>query len=227
MEFNFFESQSLNFFSSDLLHWLSVSASSFALIFAAEFGDKSQLVCMTLAFKHRAMPVFLGAITAFIFLNGLAVVFGATIASWIPGYVIAAIVMLLFAGFGLNALLAKDEEDEDNPAPMKIHNLFFATFVLITFAEFGDKTQLAVVALSSTALPMAVWVGSTAALAATSAIGVFAGRKILQKISFELLHRISGVIFIVLAAYAGYSAYLKMPDQLISKLKNEIVHFVN
>lgn len=227
MEFNFFESQSLNFFSSDLLHWLSVSASSFALIFAAEFGDKSQLVCMTLAFKHRAMPVFLGAITAFIFLNGLAVVFGATIASWIPGYVIAAIVMLLFAGFGLNALLAKDEEDEDNPAPMKIHNLFFATFVLITFAEFGDKTQLAVVALSSTALPMAVWVGSTAALATTSAIGVFAGRKILQKISFELLHRISGVIFIVLAAYAGYSAYLKMPDQLISNLKNEIVHFVN
>jgi len=227
MEFNFFESQSLNFFSSDLLHWLSVSASSFALIFAAEFGDKSQLVCMTLAFKHRAMPVFLGAITAFIFLNGLAVVFGATIASWIPGYVIAAIVMLLFAGFGLNALLAKDEEDEDNPAPMKIHNLFFATFVLITFAEFGDKTQLAVVALSSTALPMAVWVGSTAALATTSAIGVFAGRKILQKISFELLHRISGIIFIVLAAYAGYSAYLKMPDQLISKLKNEIVHFVN
>ncbi len=227
MEFNFFEFQSLNFFSSDLLHWLSVSASSFALIFAAEFGDKSQLVCMTLAFKHRAMPVFLGAITAFIFLNGLAVVFGATIASWIPGYVIAAIVMLLFAGFGLNALLAKDEEDEDNPAPMKIHNLFFATFVLITFAEFGDKTQLAVVALSSTALPMAVWVGSTAALATTSAIGVFAGRKILQKISFELLHRISGVIFIVLAAYAGYSAYLKMPDQLISNLKNEIVHFVN
>ncbi len=227
MEFNFFDFQSLNFFSTDLLHWLSVSASSFALIFAAEFGDKSQLVCMTLAFKHRAIPVFLGAVVAFIFLNGLAVVFGAAIASWIPGYVIAAIVMLLFAGFGLNALLAKDEEDEDNPAPMKIHNLFFATFVLITFAEFGDKTQLAVVALSSTALPMAVWAGSTAALAATSAIGVFAGRKILQKISFELLHRISGVIFIVLAAFAGYSAYLKMPDQLISKLKNEIVHFVN
>ncbi len=227
MEFNFFDFQSLHFFSTDLLHWLSVSASSFALIFAAEFGDKSQLVCMTLAFKHRAIPVFLGAVAAFIFLNGLAVVFGAAIASWIPGYVIAAIVMLLFAGFGLNALLAKDEEDEDNPAPMKIHNLFFATFVLITFAEFGDKTQLAVVALSSTALPMAVWAGSTAALAATSAIGVFAGRKILQKISFELLHRISGVIFIVLAAFAGYSAYLKMPDQLISKLKNEIVHFVN
>ncbi len=227
MEFSFQELQKLNFFSTELLHWLSVSASSFALIFAAEFGDKSQLVCMTLAFKHRAMPVFLGAATAFIFLNALAVVFGAAIASWIPNYVIAVIVMLLFAGFGINALLANAEEDEDDPAPMKIHNMFFATFVLITFAEFGDKTQLAVVALSSTALPIAVWTGSTLALVSTSAIGVFAGRKILQKISIKLLHRISGVIFIVLAAFAGYSAYLKMPDHLITNLKNDLSHFVN
>jgi putative Ca2+/H+ antiporter (TMEM165/GDT1 family) len=227
MESFFHEFRNLNFLSTDLLHWLSVSASSFALIFAAEFGDKSQLVCMTLAFKHRAMPVFLGAVAAFILLNGLAVVFGAAIASWIPDYIIASIVMLLFAGFGFNALLTQDEEEDDSPTPMKIHNMFFATFILIIFAEFGDKTQLAVVALSSTALPLAVWTGSTIALASTSAIGVFAGRKILQKISFRLLHRLSGIFFIVLAAFAGYTAYLKIPDQLISNLKNEIVHLIN
>ncbi len=219
MDFNFSDLQSLNFFSKDLLHWLSVSASSFVLIFAAEFGDKSQLVCMTLAFKHRAMPVFLGAVTAFIFLNGLAVIFGSVIATWIPDYLISGIVMLLFAGFGFHALLARDEEDDGDVSPMKIHNMFIATLVLITFAEFGDKTQLAVVALSSTALPMAVWTGSTLALASTSAIGVFAGRKILQKISIQLLHRISGIIFILLAGYAAYMAYLKMPPEIIANLK--------
>lgn len=38
---------------------------SFLLITTAEIGDKSQLVCMTLAAKHRATPVAFGAIVAF------------------------------------------------------------------------------------------------------------------------------------------------------------------
>jgi putative Ca2+/H+ antiporter (TMEM165/GDT1 family) len=75
-------------------------------------------------------------------------------------------------------------------------------------AEFGDKTQLAVVALSSTAAPIAVWFGSTAALASTSALGILAGRTILQKVPLVLLHRISGTIFLMLSVFAGYRAYV-------------------
>ena len=48
-----------------LVQLLSISGASFALIFLAEFGDKSQLVCMTLAAKHRPWPVLLGAVIAF------------------------------------------------------------------------------------------------------------------------------------------------------------------
>jgi len=79
--------------------------------------------------------------------------------------------------------------------------------LLITVAEFGDKTQLAVVALSSTAVPLAVWLGSTAALASSSALGVLAGRTILKKMPLVLLHKISGSIFLVLAIIAAYRAY--------------------
>ncbi|MEA1924025.1 MAG: TMEM165/GDT1 family protein, partial [Pseudomonadota bacterium] len=78
---------------------------------------------------------------------------------------------------------------------------------LITVAEFGDKTQLAVIALSSTNLPIAVWLGSTAALITTSVLGVWAGCTILQRIPITLLHRISGIIFISLAIFASYKAY--------------------
>jgi hypothetical protein len=55
---------------------------SYVLIIAAEMGDKSQLVCMTLASRHRATPVILGAITAFALLNTLAVVFGVVYRVW-------------------------------------------------------------------------------------------------------------------------------------------------
>ncbi|TXL17749.1 hypothetical protein BMR04_04585 [Methylococcaceae bacterium HT3] len=97
------------------------------------------------------------------------------------------------------------------------HNLFFTTFLLITVAEFGDKTQLAVVALSSTALPIAVWIGATCALILTSTLGVIAGRTILQKCPLSLLHKISGLIFLVLAILAAYNSYLSymLTTQLI------------
>ena len=52
-------------------NWLNVittSSSSFLLIFAAEVGDKSQLVCMALAARYRAAPVMLGSILAFLLL---------------------------------------------------------------------------------------------------------------------------------------------------------------
>jgi len=58
-----------------------------------------------------------------------------------------------------------------------------------------------------------VWLGSTVALASTSALGVLAGRTVLQKIPLVLLHKISGVIFLGLSVFAGYRAYLAYPFQ--------------
>ncbi len=185
----------------------ATAGTSFALIAAAEIGDKSQLVCMTLASRHRGMPVIWGAIAAFALLNSLAVVFGAAIAKWLPEYVVAASVALLFAAFGLHALLNHAEDEDEEVVEKSGHGIFFTTFVLITFAEFGDKTQLAVVAFSSTANPYAVWIGSTAALTFTSAMGVLAGRTILQKLPLSLLHKISGVIFLILAGIAAFRTY--------------------
>lgn len=192
----------------DFSELLTTGATSFALITAAEIGDKSQLVCMTLASRHRPAPVLWGAVLAFALLNTLAVVFGTAIASWLPDYVVAATVALLFAAFGIHALLNHEgEEDEGEIVEKSGHGIFFTTFLLITVAEFGDKTQLAVVAFSSTAPPLSVWLGSTLALAFTSALGVLAGRTVLQKIPLALLHKTSGALFLILSALAGYKAY--------------------
>ena len=193
----------------DLSQLATTSVTSFVLIAAAEIGDKSQLVCMTLASRHRATPVIWGAIAAFALLNTLAVVFGAAIANWLPNYVVAAAVAMLFAGFGLHAMLNHADDGDDGEVVEKSgHGIFLTTFLMITLAEFGDKTQLAVVAFSSTALPLAVWLGSTLALTFTSGLGVWAGRTVLQRIPLTLLHKISGMIFLVLAIVAAYEAYI-------------------
>lgn len=194
-------------------HFAEASATtgtSFALITAAEIGDKSQLVCMTLASRHRAMPVLWGAIAAFALLNSLAVIFGAAIAGWLPEYLVAACVALLFAVFGFHSLFNHEDNDDEEVVEKSGHGIFLTTLLLITVAEFGDKTQLAVVAFSSTAQPAAVWLGATLALAFTSALGILAGRTLLQKMPLSMLHRISGLIFLILAGVAGYKSYGSM-----------------
>lgn len=194
--------------TGNMVEMSAAAATSFALIAAAEIGDKSQLVCMTLASRHRATPVMLGAVAAFALLNTLAVVFGVAIASWLPEYVVGATVAVLFAVFGIHALRTEDGDEDEELEEKSGHGIFFTTFLLLTMAEFGDKTQLAVVALSSTHAPVAVWFGATAALATTSALGILAGRTLLQKIPLTLLHRISGAFFLVLAVFAAYQAYI-------------------
>ncbi len=192
----------------DCLNVLTMSGSSFLLIFVAEIGDKSQLVCMALAARYKASPVFLGSALAFLLLNTLAVTFGVAIANWLPELFISAAVVILFAVFGVHALRIEEDNDNEKVAIRSHGSILFGTFLLITVAEFGDKTQLAVVALSSTGMPMAVWFGSTVALISTSALGVWAGRTVLQRIPITFLHRLSGILFISLALFAAYQTYM-------------------
>jgi putative Ca2+/H+ antiporter (TMEM165/GDT1 family) len=176
--------------------------SSFSLIGLAEIGDKSQLVCMTLAARYRPWPVLLGAIVAFALLNIIAVIFGAAAAHWLPESVVMAVVGILFILFGIHALRNSTADDDEVPTARGSHSLFFSTLLLITLAEFGDKTQIAVAGLGSTSDPLAVWLGATLALAVTSALGVLAGRTVVQRISINLLHKISGSLFILMGLLA-------------------------
>lgn len=182
------------------------ASTTLGLVALAELGDKTQLVCMTLAARHPAKPVLLGAIFAFAVLNLLAVLFGAAAAVWLPEWLVAAVVAILFAIFGLRALREADEETVD-VRERDDRSVFLSAFALIFLAELGDKTQLAVAGLAGTQAALPVWVGGTLALASTSALGVLAGQTLLRRLPVRVLHRVSGGLFLVLAAVAGGRAF--------------------
>lgn len=185
--------------------FFGVASATLGLVALAELGDKTQVVCMTLAARHRAFPVLLGAVLAFMVLNLLAVVFGAAVAAWLPVWLVAGVVAVLFAIFGLHSLReanAEAVEVEERSG----RSVLLSTFVLIFLAELGDKTQLAVAGLASTNPMLPVWVGGTLALALTSVLGVLAGQTLLRRLPLKWLHRVSGALFLLLAILAGWRA---------------------
>jgi Ca2+/H+ antiporter, TMEM165/GDT1 family len=186
---------------------LSITVSTFTLISLAEIGDKSQLVCITLASRHRHWPILLGAATAFALLNFVAVVFGAGIATWVPEKVSSGLVAVLFAGFGIHALRIKaDCESEQDAVERPGHGIFLTTLLLLLVAELGDKTQIAVAGLAMEYEPVSVWIGATLALTAISGLGVWAGCTILRRLSLMWLHRIGGGVFLLFAILAAWRA---------------------
>ncbi len=186
---------------------ISVALSTFTLIALAELGDKSQLVCMTLAARHRHWPVILGAAVAFALLNLLAVLFGASVAAWVPERVMAGVVAVLFGGFGIHALFTREEDDSVAVQEKPGHGIFLTTLLLILVAEFGDKTQIAVAGLASSMAPLPVWIGATGALVLVSVLGVWAGRTLLQRLPLHWLHRVGGMIFLLFGLLAAWRAF--------------------
>lgn len=186
----------------------SILGASFLLIFLAEFGDKSQIVCMTLAAKYRPWPVLLGSVTAFAVLNLLAVVFGAVVASWIPDSWLALIVAGLFGFFGVQSLLNKDDLEGDSDTKSRSsHGLFMTALLMIFVAEFGDKTQLTVAGLASTSHGLLVWIGATLALLITTLLGIIAGQRLLKRFPLGLIHKFSGILFLLLAMATLFQAF--------------------
>jgi putative Ca2+/H+ antiporter (TMEM165/GDT1 family) len=183
---------------------ISTGLTSFSLIALAELGDKSQLVCMTLAARYRALPVLLGACLAFALLNLLAVLFGALVASWIPPFWLGLTVAALFGLFGIQALLFDDEDDEAQQSFKTGHGIFISALLLIFVAEFGDKTQLAVAALGSNYPLLPVWLGATLALWLLTLLAVLIGQRLLTRLPLKRLHQLSGLLFIGLAALSLY-----------------------
>jgi putative Ca2+/H+ antiporter (TMEM165/GDT1 family) len=77
--------------------------------------------------------------------------------------------------------------------------VLLTTFGIIFLAEMGDKTQLAAMTMSAqTKKPWAVFIGSSLALAAVSALGVIVGGVLGEYLPLEWVKRIAAVAFIVI-----------------------------
>jgi putative Ca2+/H+ antiporter (TMEM165/GDT1 family) len=79
---------------------------------------------------------------------------------------------------------------------------FLEAFLALFVAEFGDKTQLAVITLTaSTGKPWAVFLGASLALSAVTAFGVVFGQVALRFVPEVVMHRIAATAFIAIGTW--------------------------
>lgn len=81
---------------------VKVFLSTFALLFVAELGDKTQLAVISMTAKHK-MPlwVFLGASLALIAVTAIGVLGGQLLMRVIPETLLHKIAAVLFVGMGV------------------------------------------------------------------------------------------------------------------------------
>jgi Ca2+/H+ antiporter, TMEM165/GDT1 family len=176
----------------------------FAVVFLAELGDKSNLLALALATRHRPAVVLAGIATAAATMLGLAVLAGGALGSALPREPVQLVGGVLFVAFAVWTLRDDDPDDPDGPdGPDAGHAAdagrgggFATTTLAFLVAEFGDKTMLATLALATTRDPVATWVGATLGMVATSALAVAVGAGARERLPERAVRLGSAAVFL-------------------------------
>ena len=148
------------------------------LVFLAELGDKTQLVALGFGARHRIAPVLAGMVAAYMATNLLSVVVGGLLGATLPTRAIGIAGGVLFLGFAAWTLLAGDEAGDEagDDAGPDDRSVILTVATAMFVAELGDKTMLATATLAAQGNPVLVWVGATAGIVLSGALGVLLGR---------------------------------------------------
>ncbi|WP_204152736.1 TMEM165/GDT1 family protein [Leptolyngbya sp. CCY15150] len=191
------------------------------LITVSELGDKTFFIAVILAMKHSRRLVFLGAWGALAAMTVLSVLFGQVV-SLLPPSLVRWAEVLLFLGFGLKllydawrmkaiadgceegeAMEAVARAESNSPPKPSVLAIVFEVFSLTFLAEWGDRTQIATIALAAAKHPLGVTVGAILGHAICTAIAVIGGRAICGRISERTVTLLSGILFLIFAGVAA------------------------
>ncbi|OPY00519.1 MAG: hypothetical protein A4E60_02246 [Syntrophorhabdus sp. PtaB.Bin047] len=190
---------------------MSVYLASVIFVVLAEMGDKTQLLAMAFASRYRWQTVLWGVFVATLVNHFLAVVAGSYLTRFVPMQYIQIAASASFILFGLWTIRGDTLEGEDkrfNFSP------FWTVAVAFFFAEMGDKTQLATVALATKySNIIVVWFGTTTAMIIADAIGIIIGIVMGKRIPERFVKWFAAIIFML---FGAIGLYQYLPKNLLT-----------
>jgi putative Ca2+/H+ antiporter (TMEM165/GDT1 family) len=179
---------------------LSAFLVSFAFIFVAELGDKSQLMALTFATRFPMDVVLAGITVATAVVHAVSVGIGAALGAALPTRpikVIAAVAFVIFALWTLRGDKLTDEEKER--AKENSRSAFWVVAVVFFLAELGDKTMLATITLATEHGILGTWLGSTVGMVAADALAIVVGRHLGSRLPERAIRIGAALLFFAFA----------------------------
>lgn len=181
---------------------------SLGVVFLAELGDKSQLIALTYALRHRWWVVLSGVGIAAFIVHGLSVTVGHFLGMALPARPIAFAAAIAFVGFAVWTWREGVTADDDAPTVSEPRFVLFAVVSSFLLAELGDKTMLATVALASDHDWVGVWIGATVGMVAADAVAIAAGRLLHRRLPERFLHRAASLLFLLFGLWILFDSAL-------------------
>jgi len=183
---------------------MTAYVASLLFVVLAEMGDKTQLLAMAFASRYRWQTVMWGVFVATLVNHLCAVLAGHYLTNVIPIHYIQIAAAASFILFGLWTLRGDELNNEDkrfNFSP------FWTVAVAFFFAEMGDKTQLATVALATRYTNVIqIWLGTTSGMLVADAIGIIVGIVLGKNIPERAVKWFAALIFMAFGVIGLYGA---------------------
>lgn len=180
------------------MHLLFPLLVSFIVVGMAEMGDRTQILTITLASRFPMDKVLYGIFSATAAIMLIAVFLGVFVQKFIPSIFITILAGAFFIIYGLTMLMPNAEEREKEEKIRKAKGQFWTIFGSFFFAEIGDKTQLAAMALTAKfGSPAMVWLGATLGMMTANVFGIVIANILRNYLPERILIKASGLIFII------------------------------
>jgi len=191
--------------------FLAALALSFAVIFVAELGDKSQLMALTFATRFRPWPVLIGISVATAVVHLVSVGIGYGLGAALPtGWIslVAGLAFLIFGGWTLRGDTLTDAER--GKAARATGSAILAVGGAFFMAELGDKTMLATITLATEHGWVGTWIGSTAGMVAADALAILVGRLLGRHLPEKIIKYGAAVLFAIFGIWLIAEAIIEL-----------------
>jgi putative Ca2+/H+ antiporter (TMEM165/GDT1 family) len=180
--------------------------STFLLIFVGEFGDKTQLTVISLSCSRKVKHVFLGAMLAFLAVDGVSAFLGGPLLALLPVSFVRVVAGVVFIFFGILPLIPR--KGKDSGVQKTRGFTMFGCFSMVALMELGDKTQLITMTLAAQNPPLLVFAGAMLAFVLLTGFAVLVGAKLGSRIPTKWLKIGTSILFIALGSLSIIGAWL-------------------
>jgi putative Ca2+/H+ antiporter (TMEM165/GDT1 family) len=191
--------------------FLAALVLSFAVIFVAELGDKSQLMALTFATRFKMMPVLIGISIATAVVHLVSVGIGYGLGATLPTGWISLVAGIAFLAFGAWTLRGdKLTDDEKSKAERSTGSAIWAVGGAFFLAELGDKTMLATITLATQHGWFGTWVGSTIGMVAADALAIVVGRLLGRHLPEKIIKYGAAALFAIFGIWLIVEAIIEL-----------------